>query len=727
MHLWSKRSAVALVILAGVPALAASCADDQPQTGDSRYGQTSSPLTISSDISYFDFNQNAPDPTAISLTFDDGPDTNGNTASVLDTLKAKGVKATFFINTKNYSDVANDSTAQALVRRMLAEGHELGSHTVDHKDLSLSSTDVPSEFQGVDDLLHTIAPSYRQHRLARAPFGNPYFGPQSRLDYVAPIVANYGVHIGWNIDSLDWQCQDNGQGTSCVRNNVLSAVDAGNSGIVLMHCVNPLTASVLPSLIDDLRSRGKHFVQVESLVQAKYGDLSRHLFFCSATSDCVNGESCVNQHCAVGTTSGDAGTTDTGSPDTGVVDSGVADTGVSDTGVSDTGVSDTGTGGGGSSTLTCSSFTVMSGSITGTAAACSGSPAVLASNDSAYLEFNPSTSTTKADGYATYLAPVDASQVTAITVDVAFRGDDKTESPWLWYALNAKTGAWDLLGDNSWAASWTTTTHTFTLASASSYVDASRRILVRFTTKASTNNAELNQMIVHVASAASSGDAGTGGDAGADTSTNDSGVMDSGTADTGTTDTGTADTGTADTGTTDTGTTDTGSTTDTGTTDSGGTPVTDTLTCSSITTVSGALYGNAATACSGATPALAAIDGQFVGWSGQTGTTKSSAYVTYVSRATASAVTAMNLDVGFRGDDKTELLWYWYVKNVNTGAWDLVGDNSWASSWTTTSHTFSVASPSRYVAADRTVQILFTTSSSTNDAELEQMTLRVTH
>ncbi|MGZ5970452.1 MAG: hypothetical protein ACXWP4_22435, partial [Polyangiales bacterium] len=142
---------------------------------------------------------------------------------------------------------------------------------------------------------------------------------------------------------------------------------------------------------------------------------------------------------------------------------------------------------------------------------------------------------------------------------------------------------------------------------------------------------------------------------------------------------------------------------------------------------SGSLYSSSSTACSGTTPALATVNGTDVGWSAKTSTPKSSAYATYVSPVVAGSVAGMKLDVAFLGDDKSEPAWFWYAKNVTTGAWELVGDNSWASSWSTTAHSFTVSNPAKYVAADRTVQILFTTTSSTNDAELDQMVLEVTH
>ena len=65
------------------------------------------------------------------LTFDDGP--GRYSAAILDTLKAHGVKATFFMNGNNIWIYASK------VQRMVAEGHQVANHTYNHPDLVQSS------------------------------------------------------------------------------------------------------------------------------------------------------------------------------------------------------------------------------------------------------------------------------------------------------------------------------------------------------------------------------------------------------------------------------------------------------------------------------------------------------------------------------------------------------------------------------------------------------------
>lgn len=215
----------------------------------------------------------------IALTFDDVPDWN-HTARVLDVLKQKSVPATFFINTYNWSDVANEKPMQDVIRRMAQEGHEIGNHTARHRHLGeLTAAEVENEITTVErlaaDILGPFAPPLT---LLRAPFGEPYQNhnpnaPTAAFQTVAPVVARHGVHIGWAMDSLDYACPD----ADCVYDNVMDRIDQGAYGIILMHAVYAATAEALPRLIDTLRARGFVLGTVEDAVKARYGATSREL------------------------------------------------------------------------------------------------------------------------------------------------------------------------------------------------------------------------------------------------------------------------------------------------------------------------------------------------------------------------------------------------------------------------------------------------------------------
>jgi peptidoglycan/xylan/chitin deacetylase (PgdA/CDA1 family) len=204
------------------------------------------------------------------LTFDDGPD-NTNTPRVLDILRANNLKATFFVNTINFTDVNTDATARALVQRMVNEGHELGSHTVHHLNLgTLTSAMIESEIAGVENTVRPLIGG-RRLSLLRAPFGIPY-NPNddtSQIAKVAPVVGNHAVHIGWHISAEDaGSCAGN---TTCIVNQVKNALSAGSYGVILFHCTSAATANGLQQIIDFVRSRGMVFRSTEDVVRGRFG------------------------------------------------------------------------------------------------------------------------------------------------------------------------------------------------------------------------------------------------------------------------------------------------------------------------------------------------------------------------------------------------------------------------------------------------------------------------
>ena len=217
------------------------------------------------------------DPNVIVLTFDDGPDRT-YTPQVLDILRDKGVKASFFINTDNQTMVASDGAAQALLRRIVSESHELATHTVHHLDLAVQSAEkIEEEIVGVEATVRAVfgagAPPLT---LLRAPFGRPYQSAAGSAAYqkVAPVVARHAVHVGWAIDSNDWQYQNDPDRVYAHVTGLIKTPGQGAYGIILMHSINPQTVAALPRLIDYMRDNGFVFKQTEDVVRARFGGRS---------------------------------------------------------------------------------------------------------------------------------------------------------------------------------------------------------------------------------------------------------------------------------------------------------------------------------------------------------------------------------------------------------------------------------------------------------------------
>jgi len=215
------------------------------------------------------------------LTFDDGPDPT-NTGLVLDVLKQRGVKATFFINSNfMFGSVDSSPALQNMIKRIISEGHELGDHSVSHPHMaSMGAAQVEQEVVGVQQSVDKIfGAGVHKLTLYRAPYGEPYINHGSGFSTVSPIVAKYAVNVGWALASNDY---DSGCDVNCIVNNVKTAIKtpgAGSWGVILNHCVYAKTAQALTTLLDYFKTNGFNLMTVEQAVQAKYGKSSSQLIY----------------------------------------------------------------------------------------------------------------------------------------------------------------------------------------------------------------------------------------------------------------------------------------------------------------------------------------------------------------------------------------------------------------------------------------------------------------
>ncbi|MCA1653274.1 MAG: glycosyltransferase, partial [Sphingomicrobium sp.] len=206
-------------------------------------------------------------PGAVALTFDDGPDGRW-TPKILDILKAKQVPATFFFVGEN------GLTQRGLLNRMIAEGHEVGSHTYTHPNLATTGrTQTLFELNATQRLFEAF--TGRTLKLFRA----PYFGDAepTTADEILPALEaqNHGyISVGLHVDSEDWQRP----GVAAIVNNVVSGVSKGDNcdngdtqcshNVVLLHDSGgdrSQTVAALPAIIDLLRAKGFRFVPVSEL------------------------------------------------------------------------------------------------------------------------------------------------------------------------------------------------------------------------------------------------------------------------------------------------------------------------------------------------------------------------------------------------------------------------------------------------------------------------------
>lgn len=180
---------------------------------------------------------------AVALTLDAGASA-APTTQILDALKSRGITITFFLSgdwiTKN----------PELTRRIVAEGHEIGNHSVSHPDFrQLSDAEIITELDGMSDALFRVA------GVRPAPYVRPPFG--SYDERVLRVLIGHGyLPIFWTLDSLDAFGEVKTADYLVDRlTNTLSA-EKRSGAILLAHCGNQSTADALPRILDRFATLG---------------------------------------------------------------------------------------------------------------------------------------------------------------------------------------------------------------------------------------------------------------------------------------------------------------------------------------------------------------------------------------------------------------------------------------------------------------------------------------
>ncbi|GAB3676215.1 hypothetical protein GCM10027589_46340 [Actinocorallia lasiicapitis] len=184
----------------------------------------------------------------VALTFDDGP--VRGTAKVLDALKQENVKATFFVLGENVREHPD------MLRREIAEGHEIGNHTWDHRDLSrMTTAQIRGEIQRTSALIQRVGGV--TPKVMRAPYG-------ASSKRVAKVAEAYGLpQVLWAVDPQDWREHR----PAAVAHGVLKDVQPGQ--IVLMHDIQPGTVKAVPQILRSLKKQGYVFVTVTQLLASR--------------------------------------------------------------------------------------------------------------------------------------------------------------------------------------------------------------------------------------------------------------------------------------------------------------------------------------------------------------------------------------------------------------------------------------------------------------------------
>lgn len=179
----------------------------------------------------------------IAITFDDGPNPV-YTPQLLDGLKKRGVRASFFVMGKQAEAYPE------LVRRMQTEGHLIGNHTYSHIQLGKNNRErFKDELIKTNELLLEI--TGEEVQFVRPPYGSWDKSLETELTML-PVL--------WTIDPMDW-CSSNVSG---IVKKVTGKVK--ENSVILMHDEYSSSVTAALEIVDVLQKQGYEFVTVDELL-----------------------------------------------------------------------------------------------------------------------------------------------------------------------------------------------------------------------------------------------------------------------------------------------------------------------------------------------------------------------------------------------------------------------------------------------------------------------------
>ena len=204
--------------------------------------QPNDPLLLQKRFSNMDAHWLLNDEKKICLTFDEGYE-NGYTPQILDTLKEKGVKASFFV-TYDFASQNPD-----LVKRMIDEGHIVGNHSYRHYTMDEVSDDVAKEEVSY---LHKYVKDKFGYTMSYFRFPKGEFSERS-----LQIVKDLGYKsVFWSFAYADWD-PDNQTEENQAFTHICESTHPG--AIFLLHAVSKTNADILGKVIDDVKKQGYTF------------------------------------------------------------------------------------------------------------------------------------------------------------------------------------------------------------------------------------------------------------------------------------------------------------------------------------------------------------------------------------------------------------------------------------------------------------------------------------
>lgn len=183
------------------------------------------------------------EPPKIAITFDDGPSSQC-TGRLLDGLKERNVKATFFLIGENAKENPE------LVKRLDEEGHLIGNHTYHHVEITkVSDEEAKKEILDTNKVITSITGKSVEYM--RPPFGLWQRNLEMEIE-VLPVM--------WTIDPLDFTTENVDE----IVNKVVT--EAEENDIILLHDCYDSSVDAALRIIDILQKKGFEFVTVDQLI-----------------------------------------------------------------------------------------------------------------------------------------------------------------------------------------------------------------------------------------------------------------------------------------------------------------------------------------------------------------------------------------------------------------------------------------------------------------------------
>jgi peptidoglycan/xylan/chitin deacetylase (PgdA/CDA1 family) len=187
----------------------------------------------------------------IALTFDDGPD-RLRTAKILDAMSEYNAHGTFFL-LGHRAEAMPD-----IVARMHNEGHSIGNHSYNHKQLNaISDQSLSYQIIETNKIIEKI--TGETVLMLRPPYGES----NSKVESLAKSL-NMSI-INWDIDPRDWSNYN----ARAVADHVIERVADGS--IIILHDNYDTTVEAAIIILKELTAKDYVFVAVDELINMNVG------------------------------------------------------------------------------------------------------------------------------------------------------------------------------------------------------------------------------------------------------------------------------------------------------------------------------------------------------------------------------------------------------------------------------------------------------------------------